>query len=438
MNPMRIIYLILLFIEYVLAYRFVGLFNRAKKQIPAPVVMLLSLALLILTQFVIKNKQYPSNKMPFIFLFICITCLFFHMNLLRTVITAGFYFSLIYIIDFILFWILGTFFFQTDYTMFITHLSDTIYLAATLIGRVLLICCFYLIRKFTSYYASLYDSFSGQPASRTVYLLILALFGIPGSLFAVYWEASDANTAFIYILYTFLITFLCVAFIFRDQRFKEKERQNALQVKAIFMEESQRKLNDYYLTQQKIYHDIHNNLAVLSNLLTQQQYDSAKNYLSAIIAPIEQLSNTVITGNSSIDFILNAKKEEAAKQSIAFSVKAPPFPDGEDRISDKDICTILFNLLDNALEACCLITTPDQPRFIRVNMQYAGSILHIKIENSCRQEPTGTFPHYVTSKANPQAHGFGLRSVEAVVEKYSGTMEAIYADLIFTIMIALF
>lgn len=436
MNPMRIIYLILLFIEYLFAYRFVSLLNERQKKMPLRAAMLFSLTLLVITQFVIKNNQYPANKMPFIFLFICITCLFFHMNLLRTVIITGFYFSLIYVIDFILFWILGNFFFRTDYTMFIVSLSNNIYLISTLIGRLLLVGCFYLIRRFISYY---HDTFSSGTLYRTAYLLMLALFGIPGSLFVMYWESSDVNTAFIYILYTILITFLCVAFIFRNQQFKEKERQNALQIQALLMEENYRKINDYYLTNQKIYHDLHNDLTILSDLLTGEEYDSAKKYLSAMIAPIKQLSRTTITGNSSIDFILNAKKEEAKRQNIQFSIQSQLFPtDNEDSVADKDICTILFNLLDNALEACCLITDSDKAPFIRVSLQYIGSILHIKIENSCQQKPTGIFPHLVTSKANLAAHGFGLRSVEAVVEKYAGTMNAEYADYVFTVVIALF
>ena len=112
--------------------------------------------------------------------------------------------------------------------------------------------------------------------------------------------------------------------------------------------------------------------------------------------------------------LLDLARSVADRQGIAFAcqVQVPR----ELSVDEADLCTLLVNLLDNALEACEQI--PEKGRFLRVYLAVNGRQLYMSIQNSAKEELNFNERNYITQKRG--SHGFGMKRVSAVVEKYDG------------------
>lgn len=99
-------------------------------------------------------------------------------------------------------------------------------------------------------------------------------------------------------------------------------------------------------------------------------------------------------------------------------------------IDDFDLCIIVGNALDNALESC--LSVRDEHRFIDVKGGPSAGCLLIQVANSSARPAllAGNLPS--TTKTNQDNHGFGLRNIRRSLEKYQGTMDTHWEDGVFT------
>lgn len=91
-------------------------------------------------------------------------------------------------------------------------------------------------------------------------------------------------------------------------------------------------------------------------------------------------------------------------------------------VSDGDLCVVLGNALENALEACERVL-PDGARFVSVETSATNGQLLIKIENACGGPPRRENGQYISAKAGSE-HGMGLRNIQKVVDAYGGFLKA--------------
>ena len=143
----------------------------------------------------------------------------------------------------------------------------------------------------------------------------------------------------------------------------------------------------------------------------------------------------VRTGIEAVDYILSQKEKWASEKGIDMSIHAE-YPKNCS-IDSVDLCTILTNLLDNAIEACerC---SPEIERKIKLTIRRIHQFIIIKIENSSSTTPTIRNEKMMTTKINKSMHGWGIQNVRAAVEKYHGVMEYDYKNNIFTMNVMLF
>ena len=127
---------------------------------------------------------------------------------------------------------------------------------------------------------------------------------------------------------------------------------------------------------------------------------------------------------------------DAKKQGIEIDVNAE-FPK-DCNITSDDLCVVLFNLLDNAMEACqkFMRQTKTPPR-VQVTLRRIHQFLIIKIQNPCVL-PRKLFGIFPTTKADAGHHGIGLRNVREKVEKYNGSLEFEVEGGMFTVTALLF
>ena len=90
-----------------------------------------------------------------------------------------------------------------------------------------------------------------------------------------------------------------------------------------------------------------------------------------------------------------------------------------DFLSDFDLCMLMGNALDNALEACRALP-PESDRFIEVKGGVSANLLTVRMVNSC---PAGRNGLLRTTKADPQEHGYGLRIIRDTAARYGGVVE---------------
>ena len=103
----------------------------------------------------------------------------------------------------------------------------------------------------------------------------------------------------------------------------------------------------------------------------------------------------------------------------------------------EDLCTLLMNLLDNALEGAARVEVPGE-RFIRFRAAVKDGYFAVRCENSyagpLAPDERGRLR---TTKTDPEAHGFGLPQMSAVAEKYGSLLDVSYTDRVFTVQTAL-
>lgn len=164
----------------------------------------------------------------------------------------------------------------------------------------------------------------------------------------------------------------------------------------------------------KLRHDLKNHYAYMSLLLQEKDYDGLNAYFVDLQADLPK--HTVIDcGNSTVSAVLNLELAKAAAAGLELEAKLavpPVLP-----FRDSDVCSLLSNLIDNAIEACTRLSIPDAR--IEVGICQRQEYLYICVTNPVTQggrEPLSL----KTSKADAIAHGYGSKIVNEIVARYNG------------------
>lgn len=205
-------------------------------------------------------------------------------------------------------------------------------------------------------------------------------------------------------------------------------------MKGELLEQSYRNLFGLYQENKYIYHDFKHHLFFVRDYLKRQEYEEAEGYINQIAEPVEHLSNHVYSGCEMVDLVLNIKKNEAYKKGIDFKVEIAGEVSRE--IDENSLANILFNLLDNATEACEKMMK--KKKWIRVVLQRKGEMYIVKIENSIDNQIISNGEMYRTDKKDKKLHGIGMESVKSSVESYGGDVRWSHTKDIFTVLITFF
>lgn len=163
-------------------------------------------------------------------------------------------------------------------------------------------------------------------------------------------------------------------------------------------------------------HDIKNHLAILEGYSKENNMAGLSQYLAEISQQYNGIEIYSWTGNRILDMLLSQKKREALAEDIAFDIQAVPMINI--RLSEAEICALFGNLLDNAIEACRSLE--EKGRWIIIKMEKKNQILFIEIKNSIGKKPVVKNGELITSKSDYMKHGYGIKSVKRIVEKYEG------------------
>lgn len=178
-------------------------------------------------------------------------------------------------------------------------------------------------------------------------------------------------------------------------------------------------------------HDIKHHVKMLSDLVSSDDKNAALTYLSDMVSFMDNKEEYVSSGNERIDSILNymISKAMSAKVNTSWKIQIPEHLD----ISTFDINVILSNLLENALNALAKVSDPS----LHILMKYDRGVLCIDIQNNCiEHELTASRSNLLLEPISE--HGYGLKNVRRIVEKYHGSLVTDNTNGIFSASVLLF
>ena len=181
-------------------------------------------------------------------------------------------------------------------------------------------------------------------------------------------------------------------------------------------------VQNIYQTMRAWRHDYHNHIQSIKAMLEMGKTDELSDYLDNLEKDLDSIDIAIRTGNVGLDAILSSKVSVARKNNIEVNCTAKVPADL--KISDVHLCAIVGNLMDNAIEACEKMKNVVEgdgkavSRFIRVYIGLFKSQLYISVSNSTCEKYRKKLSELVTTKLGE--HGFGLRRIDKIAEKYDG------------------
>lgn len=179
-------------------------------------------------------------------------------------------------------------------------------------------------------------------------------------------------------------------------------------------------------------HDYRNHIQTMKAYAAAENWEAIRNYLDLLDEDLTTVDTVIKTGNAMTDAILNSKISLAKARNIP--VEADAHIPVKLRSSEIDLCCILGNLFDNAIEASMKL--PEGKRGIRVYMDMKGTQLYISFTNfTSGKKLKKVGGRFASTKG--EGHGFGLKRIDAIVERLDGYISRNSEDGAFTTEILL-
>ncbi len=182
-------------------------------------------------------------------------------------------------------------------------------------------------------------------------------------------------------------------------------------------------IQNMYRQMQEWRHDYRNHIQNMKNRLDSDNGE-LEQYLDDLADDLTQSDTSIKTGNVMADAVLNSKLSVAEQKGIRLNVKAH-IPNGV-AMTDVELCSILGNMLDNAMEACEKL--PYDARFIRVYIDKFKGQFYLSVQNS---SPAVVRDKDIFRTTKAGTHGFGLFRIDRIAKKYDGYVNRQHEEGVF-------
>ena len=181
-------------------------------------------------------------------------------------------------------------------------------------------------------------------------------------------------------------------------------------------------------------HDLRHHLSTMKVMADAGEYDRLNNYLTDIMEHMPRQKRITVcenyTANIVLDHFITRADEEKIPLKLNFQLSHEP------GISDSDLCVLLGNALENAMEAA--LQVPEEKRFVSASALEMDDRIYITVDNLF----DGTLKRhqeelFLSRKRDFRAPGVGIASIRALAKKYSGELRITTEDDIFKLSILL-
>ncbi len=424
MNIMEVIYNITSSIlQLMIVHSFFSLFGIKKKNNkPKDIIIIVSfVTLTTLFTLFIKEQTFFTILVTLI---IILYSFKFYMNIIKRIFSVVLICALLLMFE-VVFGLLISLIYDSTIAQMQTDLS--IYIQCILFSKLSLLA---IIKFISNLYKPKNNNIS-IPILITLVFLPITTFVIIYTLTYYVYDEDNSAIRFFIMLSSFLVVISNI-FVFYtfDYIQKQDEQKNNLKLQAMQVKLEYQyyvDLSEKQLLSNKTLHDLKNELFAIRSMLNVDS-KMVKEEIDRICNIVTDAHSKEITGIESIDSLLAskiivAKSRDIKIEIISFISKINPN-------SIIDLTIIFGNLMDNALEACEKVATN---KFINLEIRQIKNNLIIKVENSSIDNDFNN----KTTKENKYLHGFGLKNVKDICDRYEGIMEFGIKNNVFIINIAL-
>lgn len=253
--------------------------------------------------------------------------------------------------------------------------------------------------------------------------LIFFIFPVATFLFGCVMLSSvgteiSARFAWIGVGATLTLAFANVIVLYLFDRYiKESEEKKELEAEQVRMQTEQaymKELIDRQTEASKTMHDLKNELFALRSELNESS-ERGLARIDEICKIVTSKQSLIYTGDVAIDSLINSKQLRAQGEGLDFKCECHFSGFGD--IDKSDLCVLIGNLLDNAIEACMRVS---DERYIYMRFSETANMVKIEVSNSTNGISDSELNTTKPDKAN---HGYGIKSVKAITQKYGGTAQ---------------
>lgn len=236
----------------------------------------------------------------------------------------------------------------------------------------------------------------------------------------------------IVFMFSILLIVVCWQYLFTRRMNQSlvthvKETEEYLSLQLQFWEQTKESHDEI----RQLRHDLRGHLQVIEELCAKNHFDQAEQYTRQLSQKPALAGSGQPAENDVAGLILSVKKEAAAKQDTAFSCEGDltVFREWE----PVDVCTLLSNLLDNALEASAGVKNS----YVSVSGIQHKNYFTLIVKNRTDRPVRIRYNQIATTKQDKRLHGIGLLAVARVVQKYQGEYLLSYENDEFTVTVIL-
>lgn len=419
----NILELIATFIESYFSYRFLELFMVQKMQ--KRKCLLLALVLSLLINYINFYSLFSLSTLPIAILFVTVTARWlFKVPVFESFSISSFYSFCLLFFDFFSIAIIGFCIKNNNFAADVIKTRSIYRYVFVFVSKLLLLIGYVTARKLLIKIGIL----------KTRKLLFITIFGYIGIMYFAKstYEYIDMNIVINWLLFFSTTIFTLFSLIVYIRYLKVSEEKKNIEIRNRATAENYKEMAQNYKKNSQLYHDMKNHILIINNLLEKGDNKQAEKYIKTIYE-IVKVKNYTWTGNDIIDCIINIKKTNCEQENITLLIDTDPIYIELDAFV---ISTIFSNLLDNAIEASSKLEC--ESPIVTVSIRCINDMIITKIENSIKKIPLTVDGNLVTQKRDKKEHGWGIKSVEEVVEKIGGVFTYSFNANTFTAIVTLF
>lgn len=175
-------------------------------------------------------------------------------------------------------------------------------------------------------------------------------------------------------------------------------------------------------------HDMKNHTLVILSYLEENKTEEAREYAGEILDKLNRMYTYVNVGNSLLSYIINSKLSMAKEQGIEIKAEIENLPFSY--MDSVDFSALLNNMLDNAVNGAL----NSEGKKLEVNIASEKGFDVITVKNSIDGSVLKDNPELASSREEP-GHGYGMKQIKAITEKYEGNIDIYEKDEMFIVSI---
>ncbi len=234
------------------------------------------------------------------------------------------------------------------------------------------------------------------------------------------------------VVLTLIIIFVIITFvIFQKISSEHKKEKEYLAIKARneYLEKAMIESHKSFDVWKKVIHDFKNQIYYIDELLRSRDYSMLQGYIRELKVISNEAATQIKTGNKYADAIIAEKTQVAKNLSIDVILNAQ-IPD-KIPLKDYELCTIVGNAFDNAIEA----TQFAKEKNIQLTIKPVKGFLCIKLSNTVDCDPLIDNPNLLSTKEDKGMHGIGVKSIRDMCEGHDASINYYYDDGYFVLYI---